>query len=61
VADGQVARFPCNVTLTLYPSQTVRLTTTELQTLRREDLVTIWRVRGLLCHVGLRVAVVFNI
>lgn len=41
-----VARFPCNVTLTVYPNQHILLTQADVIKLRREDLVAIWKV----CH-----------
>ncbi|KAK9905590.1 hypothetical protein WJX75_002604 [Coccomyxa subellipsoidea] len=38
-----VARFPCNVTLSVYPNQHILLTQADVIKLRREDLVAIWK------------------
>lgn len=40
-----MARFPCNVTLTVYPNQHIQLAQADVINLRREDLVIIWKVR----------------
>ncbi len=39
-----MARFPCNVTITVYPSQEIRLRQADIAKLRREELVGIWKV-----------------
>ncbi|BDA47709.1 hypothetical protein COCOBI_10-5600 [Coccomyxa sp. Obi] len=42
-AEVPVPRFPCNVTMTVYPTQEIRLKQSDIVKLRREELVGIWK------------------
>ncbi|CAL8471833.1 g11375 [Coccomyxa elongata] len=42
-AEVTVPRFPCNVTITVYPNQDIRLSRADIVKLQREELVGIWK------------------
>ena len=40
-----VARYSCNLLLTVYPGRQIKLTSDEVAKLSREDMVKLWKVR----------------
>lgn len=40
-----VARYSCNLLLTVYPGRQIKLTSDEVAKLSREDMVNLWKAR----------------
>ena len=40
-----VARYSCNLVLTVYPGRQIKLTSDEVAKLSREDMVRLWKVQ----------------